>query len=135
MARLQRKRPTSLKKKKSSEAAGAELTGASNESSSAEAPAAPPAPAVKKAPAAFPRRAPSAPRSREVSEPGKIRRTYDQVVQFLREVKVELKKVAWPSRKQTIGSTVVVLTLVFIIATFLGLVDMGLAGLVRLVLQ
>ena len=36
----------------------------------------------------------------------------DVTIQFLREVKVELKKVTWPSRKQTIGSTVVVLVLV-----------------------
>ena len=56
-------------------------------------------------------------------------------LQFLREVKVELKKVTWPSRKQTIGSTAVVLILVFIISAFLGIVDMGLSSLVRLVLQ
>lgn len=56
-------------------------------------------------------------------------------IQFLREVKVELKKVTWPSRKQTIGSTVVVIVLVMIISAFLGLVDMGLSSLVRVVLQ
>lgn len=59
----------------------------------------------------------------------------DNAMQFLREVKVELKKVAWPSRKQTIGSTVVVIVLVMIIAAFLGAVDMGLSSLVRVVLQ
>ena len=56
-------------------------------------------------------------------------------IQFLREVKVELKKVTWPTRKQTMGSTVVVLILVTIIAFFLGAVDIGLSSLVRLVLQ
>lgn len=56
-------------------------------------------------------------------------------MQFLREVKVELKKVTWPSRKQTVGSTVVVLILVIIIAFFLGVVDIGLSSLVRLILQ
>lgn len=55
--------------------------------------------------------------------------------QFLREVKVELKKVTWPSRKQTIGSTVVVLILVVVISFFLGAVDIGLRQLVRMVLQ
>jgi len=53
-------------------------------------------------------------------------------IQFLREVKVELKKVTWPSRKQTMGSTLVVIILVMIISLFLGVVDMGqndLAGL------
>ena len=56
-------------------------------------------------------------------------------IQFLREVKVELKKVTWPSRKQTIGSTIVVLVLVVLISLFLGLVDMGLTSFVRVVLQ
>jgi preprotein translocase subunit SecE len=56
-------------------------------------------------------------------------------LQFLREVKVELKKVTWPSRKQTLGSTVVVLILVSIIAFFLGAVDIGLSSLVKVVLQ
>jgi preprotein translocase subunit SecE len=54
--------------------------------------------------------------------------------QFLREVKIELKKVTWPTRKQTMGSTVVVIILVAIISLFLGLVDLGLSSLVRVVL-
>lgn len=55
-------------------------------------------------------------------------------MQFLREVKIELKKVTWPTRKQTMGSTVVVIILVAIISLFLGLVDLGLSSLVRMVL-
>ena len=58
----------------------------------------------------------------------------DKVSQFLREVKIELKKVTWPSRKDAIGSTSVVLIVVFIISFFLGLVDMGLSRLVKIVL-
>jgi len=55
----------------------------------------------------------------------------DESVQFLREVKIELKKVAWPPRKQTISSTSVVIILVLIFSIFFGLVDAGLSGLVR----
>ncbi len=55
--------------------------------------------------------------------------------QFLREVKIELKKVAWPSRKQTIGSTVVVIALIVLISLFLGSIDIGLSSLIRTVLQ
>lgn len=58
-----------------------------------------------------------------------------KTTQFLREVKVELKKVTWPSRKQTIGSTVVVIALVMLISIFLGAVDLGLSSLIRIVLQ
>jgi preprotein translocase subunit SecE len=54
--------------------------------------------------------------------------------QFLREVKIELKKVTWPTRKQTMASTVVVVVLVMIFSLFLGLVDMGLSSIVRGVL-
>lgn len=60
---------------------------------------------------------------------------WNKGMQFLREVQVELKKVTWPSRKQTIGSTVVVIILVMIISLFLGAVDISLSSLIRLVLQ
>jgi len=73
--------------------------------------------------------------TRTKAEPGKFKGTIDKWLQFLREVKVELKKVVWPSRKQTIGSTVVVLILVMIISVFLGMVDMGLSSLIRVVLK
>jgi preprotein translocase subunit SecE len=59
----------------------------------------------------------------------------DKSIQFLREVKTELKKVTWPSRKQTMGSTVVVIVLVLIISIFLGVVDIGLSKLVQTILQ
>jgi preprotein translocase subunit SecE len=58
-----------------------------------------------------------------------------KAVQFLREVRAELRKVTWPTRKQTVGSTVVVIILVMIVSFFLGAVDLGLSGLVRTVLQ
>ncbi|OQX25140.1 MAG: preprotein translocase subunit SecE [Desulfobacteraceae bacterium IS3] len=54
--------------------------------------------------------------------------------QFLREVKAELKKVTWPSRKQTLGSTVIVIVLVMMISLFLGVVDIALSSLVHVVL-
>ena len=60
---------------------------------------------------------------------------FDRALQFLREVKIELKKVTWPSRKQALGSTVVVIILVVIISLFLGVVDIGLSSLVGVVLQ
>lgn len=55
-------------------------------------------------------------------------------IQFFREVRVELTKVTWPSKKQTIGSTAVVIVFVFVIAIFLGMVDIGLSNLIRLIL-
>ena len=130
MARLQRKKPVSIKKqKKSSDAAVTETTPAAAPAEVANKPA----PPSKKVKASAPTRRVSGPAKNAPT--GKIRGVIDQSLQFLREVKIELKKVAWPSRKQTIGSTVVVLILVFIVSAFLGIVDMGLSSLVRLVLQ
>ena len=60
---------------------------------------------------------------------------FTKTKRFLREVKVELKKVTWPSRKQTLGSTAVVIALVMIISLFLGVVDFGISNLIRIVLQ
>lgn len=59
----------------------------------------------------------------------------EKIAQFLREVKIELKKITWPTRKQTIGSTIVVIILVMIVSLFLGLVDMGLSSLIHIILQ
>jgi preprotein translocase subunit SecE len=63
-----------------------------------------------------------------------VEKYFGSWIQFFREVKVELTKVTWPSKKQTMGSTVVVIVFVFVIAFFLGIVDMGLSNLIRLVL-
>jgi preprotein translocase subunit SecE len=60
---------------------------------------------------------------------------WTKATQFLREVKIELKKVAWPSKKETMASTAVVIILVVIVSAFLGLVDVGLSSLIRLVLH
>lgn len=42
---------------------------------------------------------------------------------FFRDVRSELRKVTFPTRKETIASTVVVLIAVFAIAIYLGVVD------------
>ncbi len=57
------------------------------------------------------------------------------LLQFIREAKQELKKVVWPTKKQTLASTSVVLVFVIAVAIFLGLVDYFLGWLVKLVLS
>jgi len=128
MARLQRKKPIGAKKKKlDSEAATSGVAAVPVKS--------PNKPAVSSTPKKASMPAKRGGGTTKSASDGKIKGIIDQSIQFLREVKVELKKVAWPSKKQTIGSTAVVLILVFIISAFLGIVDMGLSSLVRLVLQ
>ena len=63
-----------------------------------------------------------------------IKRIFQKVMQFLGEAKTELKKVTWPSSKQTLASTSVVIIIVFIVAIYLGIVDYVLAKLVKYIL-
>ena len=48
---------------------------------------------------------------------------FKKLIRFLREVKLELKKVSWPSRKEVSGSTGVVIVNVIIVAVYLGILD------------
>lgn len=64
----------------------------------------------------------------------KIKLTTEKVIRFLKEAKVELKKVTWPTPKQTLASTSVVIIVVIIVSIFLGIVDFGLSKVIRLVL-
>ena len=56
---------------------------------------------------------------------------------FLAEVKVELRKVTWPDRKEVLGTTSVVIVTVFFFGIFLSLVDflvtLGRTGIFRAV--
>ena len=54
-----------------------------------------------------------------------------KAIEFLNEVKVEVKRVTWPSRKEAMGGTMVVLVVVFLVALFLGLVDAVLSKIVQ----
>ncbi len=51
--------------------------------------------------------------------------------QFLMDAKVELKKVTWPTRKELLSTTAIILLLVFLIAFFLGVVDLGLVKIIK----
>ena len=60
-----------------------------------------------------------------------VGRFIDKARQFFREAKVELKKVKWPTRKELLASTAVVIVLTLLLAFFLGLVDFGLIKIIR----
>ena len=64
----------------------------------------------------------------------KIKIVSEKIKQFLAGSKVELKKVTWPTPKQTLASTSVVIIVVIIVSTFLGIVDFGLVKIVKLIL-
>ncbi len=64
----------------------------------------------------------------------KLKAVTEKIKQFLAGSKVELKKVTWPTPKQTLASTSVVIIVVIIVSTFLGIVDFGLTKIVKLIL-
>ena len=59
-----------------------------------------------------------------------FRRRWSSIVEFLTEVRSELKKVSFPSRKETVGATTVVLIFCFIMSLYLSFVDTFLVWLV-----
>ena len=60
---------------------------------------------------------------------------FGKIKNFFREVKVELKKVVFPSRDEVFGSTKVVVVLVLIVAFFLGFIDLVLSKLIGMVVR
>jgi preprotein translocase subunit SecE len=56
-------------------------------------------------------------------------------VNFLREVKVELSKVAWSTRRELMASTVVVIVVTIILGIFIGLIDAILSKLLTLLFR
>ena len=57
------------------------------------------------------------------------------VLQFFRQVKQEVKKVTWPTRQEVTKTSLMVLVLVAIAATFFFVVDQLLGWAVRLILS
>lgn len=54
---------------------------------------------------------------------------------FVSEVWSELRKVHWPGRKETYAATVVVLVVTFLVAAFLGVVDLVISRFVQAILS
>lgn len=131
MARLQRKK-IKVKKTKKQSAEGTVLTSTGNDAVVKTTELSPDSDKSAKVKSWSPRQRAI---TRAEAEPGKFKGYINKGLQFLREVKVELKKVVWPTRKQALGSTVVVLILVMIVSVFLGMVDVGLSSLIRVVLK
>ncbi|HHY82851.1 MAG TPA: preprotein translocase subunit SecE [Clostridiales bacterium] len=55
------------------------------------------------------------------------------IKKYFRGVISELKKVTWPSRKELINTTIVVLAFILIFAVVVGIIDLGLGSLLDLI--
>lgn len=58
---------------------------------------------------------------------------FKRIAKFLREVKVEMKKVSWPSRREISGSTGVVIISVIIVSIYLWIIDSVLQQIMLLI--
>ncbi|MGW8160819.1 MAG: preprotein translocase subunit SecE [Desulfobulbales bacterium] len=58
-----------------------------------------------------------------------------RIKEFTVEVKSEFNKIAWPDKKVTLGSTGVVIVLVFLVSIYLGAVDLFIGKLVSYILK
>ena len=56
-------------------------------------------------------------------------------IEFIKEAWQELKKVHWPTPKETYAATLIVVVVVVAVSLFLGLVDFGLSFAMRQILS
>ncbi len=64
-----------------------------------------------------------------------LKNSISELMQYLKDSRGELKKVTWPSLRATVGLTWVVLVTVFVISLYLGVVDLGLAKIIKFILS
>jgi len=60
---------------------------------------------------------------------------FTKISTFLKEVRLEMKKVNWPTRQETIRYTLIVLGISIAIAAFLGSLDFGFTRILNKFLQ
>lgn len=72
----------------------------------------------------------SAKSSKEKAKKSKVKKP-NRVVKYFRELKSELKKVVWPSKKQVVNNTGVVLAVMILVGLFLTGIDTGLGFVVE----
>lgn len=56
---------------------------------------------------------------------------WERLKAFFTDVRLEMKKVSWPTRKEITGTTIVILFAIFFFGFYLGLLDVGFTRLVQ----
>ena len=57
------------------------------------------------------------------------------IAQSVRQVKQEVSKITWPTRKETMQGSVIVIVMSVLIALFLFFIDMIFAGIIQAILE
>lgn len=72
-------------------------------------------------------KADKAKKSDKKSKPG----VFARIGRWFRELKIELKKVVWPTGKQTVNNTLIVIACVIVVGIFIWLFDAVAGGLIQ----
>jgi preprotein translocase subunit SecE len=59
----------------------------------------------------------------------------NKLTSFFGEVKTEMKKVSWSTRKELLSSTWIVIVSVFLLTLFIGIADFAISRIVNLVIR
>ena len=59
----------------------------------------------------------------------------NKVAGFLKDIKIEMTKVSWPTKNELIGSTIVVLVSLAILSGFIGVCDIVLSKTVNIIMS
>ena len=65
----------------------------------------------------------------------KVQDNVRRLTEFFQEAWQELRKVHWPSRKETYAATVVVIIVVILVSVYLALVDLGLTKVIQVIVD
>lgn len=60
---------------------------------------------------------------------------FSRIGRWLRELKSELKKVQWPTAKQTVNNTVIVIICVIVVGIFIWLFDFAAGGIIKALIK
>ena len=65
----------------------------------------------------------------------KTKNIFVNIESFFGEVKTEMKKVSWPTKKETIKNTIAVIGISFVVAVFLGGLDFVFAKILNIFIR
>lgn len=71
------------------------------------------------------------PEKAKATKPNFFVRAGNRISRWFREMKSELKKVAWPTRSQTINNTLIVIACVLVVGVFIWIFDWLAAAVVK----
>ncbi len=74
-------------------------------------------------------------KAKKIEEKKGVQAVSARVKEFWEQAQGELKKVVWPTQKETMVTTLAVLILVVVLSLFLSLVDVTLAKVVEFILS